>query len=250
MNKVNPLKFLFIPVLFLVVIACATTTPTPDVLGTVVAETLTAIPPVPTQVVSTPIPVTFTPIVASTSTPEAIGVHYVYTAAQNVNLRVNPGKSFKVSRVLAQGTRLQLLGFAPGRQWMNVVNDEGVIGWVGIDFVTGGFDGPQPPVVNPKDVQVVTGRVLDVNGKPVGGIEFAITQGTQREDASTDETGTFYAFLPTKFSGNWDVGFVSIACTSNAMDANCKCLGGACKTDPQSMTVTLPLSAPLNFVWK
>jgi len=165
---------------------------------------------------------------------------------------VNPGRLFKVSRVLVQGTRLlQLLGFAPGRQWLNVVNDEGVIGWIGIDFVTGGFDGPQPPVTNPKDVQVVTGTVLDVNGNPVGGIGFAIVQGSQREDASTDGTGTFYAFLPTKFSGTWTVSFVSVACTSNTMDLNCNCLGGACgKPDPESVTVTLPMSAPLSFMWK
>jgi len=247
-------KYLFVFVLWFAVIGCggvAAAVPTPDKLGTVVAETLTSVSVIPTQAAATPIPATFTPIPAPASpTPEAIGTHYVYTSAQNVNLRVNPGKSFKVSRVLAQGTRLQLLGFAPGRQWMNVVNDEGVIGWVGIDFVTGGFDGPQPPIVNPKDVQVITGKILDVNGKPVGGIGFAIIQGGQREDASTDGTGTFYAFLPTKFSGNWNVGFVSTACTSNAMDANCKCLGGVCKPDPLSMTVTLPLSAPLNFVWK
>jgi hypothetical protein len=247
-------KYLFVLVLLFAVIGCVgatTIAPTPDKLGTVVAQTLTSMPVIPTQVESTPLPITFTPIaVPASSTPEAVGTHYVYTSAQNVNLRVNPGKSFKVSRVLPQGTRLQLLGFAPGRQWLNVVNDEGVVGWVGIDFVTGGFDGPQPPVVNPKDVQVVTGTVLDVSGKPVGGIGFAIVQGSQREDASTDETGTFYAFLPTKFSGNWDVGFVSIACTSNAMDANCKCLAGECKPNPQSMTVTLPLSVSLNFVWR
>jgi hypothetical protein len=225
--------------------------PTPDKLGTVVAATLTSMPVDPTQAATTPIPVTFTAIVLpASSTPEAIGTYYVYTSAQNVNLRVNPGSLFKVSRVLAQGTKLQLLGYAPGKRWLNVENSEGVIGWVGADFASGGFDGPQLPLVNPKDVLLVTGRVLDANGKPVGGIGFAITQGTKREDASTDETGTFYAFLPTKFSGNWDVGFVSIACTSNTMDANCKCLSGACKPDPQSMTVTLPISAQLNFVWK
>jgi hypothetical protein len=255
MKKITFPKILFIPVLFLMVIACAITAPTPDVLGTVVAETLTSIPASPTQVVVTPDPVAFSPIPPlASSTPEEVfdqvGTRYVYTSAQNVNLRVNPGKSFKVSRVLAQGTRLQLLGVAPGGQWLNVVNGDGVIGWVGAEFAPMGFDGPPSPVINPKDVQVVTGAVLDVNGQPVSGLGFAIIQGGQREDASTDGTGTFYAFLPTKFSGNWDVSFVSIACISNAMDANCKCLGGVCKPDPLSITVTLPLSTPLNFVWK
>jgi hypothetical protein len=226
--------------------------PSPDKLGTVVAQTLTSMPVIPPQVEATPLPVTFTPIAVPASfTPEAVGTHYVYTSAQNVNLRVNPGRLFKVSRVLAQGTRLQLLGVAPGRQWLNVVNDEGVIGWVGVDFVFGGFDGSPPPVVSPKDVQVVTGAVLDSNGVPVNGIGFAIVQGNQREDTSTDETGTFYAFLPTKFSGTWNVSFVSVACTSNTMDSNCKCLGGACgKPDPEAVSITLPTSAALSFVWK
>ena len=169
MKKSTFLKSLFVLVLLFAVLACGvigTPAPTPDTLGTIVAETLTSMPVLPTQAESTPVPVTFTPIPApASSTPEAVGTWYVYTQAQNVNLRVNPGRLFKVSRVLAQGTRLKLLGFAPGRQWLNVVNDEGIIGWVGIDFVTGGSDGPQPPVVDPKDVLVVTGTVLDVKRK-------------------------------------------------------------------------------------
>jgi hypothetical protein len=255
MSKNTFLKFLPIPVLLLAVLACditGTPAPTPDKLGTIVAETLTSIPVTPTQTVATPDQAIFSPIPPlPSSTPEAVGTRYVYTQAQNVNLRVNPGRLFKVSRVLAQGTRLQLLGFAPGRQWLNVVNDEGVIGWVGIDFVTGGSDGPQPPVVEPKDVQAVTGTVLDVNGNPIGGIGFAVVQGSQREEASTDGTGTFHAFLPTKFSGTWTVSFVSVACTSNTMDSNCNCLGGVCgKPDPETVLITLPMSTPLSFVWK
>lgn len=255
MKKSICLKFLPVLILLFAVIACGVLrapAPTPDTLGTIVAETLTSMPITPTRAKATPDQAIFSPIPPlPSSTPEAIGTRYVYTQAENVNLRVNPGRLFKVSRVLAQGTRLQLLGFAPGRQWLNVVNDEGVIGWVGIDFVKGGFDGLQLPVINPKDVQVVTGTVLDVNGNPVSGIGFSVVQGGQREEASTDETGTFHAFLPTKFSGAWDVSFVSVACTSNMMDSNCNCLGGVCgKSDPEAVSIVLPISAPLSFVWK
>jgi hypothetical protein len=252
-------KIIFLPLLVLIfaILACdvtGTPSPTPDTLGTVVAETLTSVPVTPTQAMPTPDQAIFSPIPPlPSSTPEEVGTRYVYTQAQNVNLRVNPGRSFKVSRVLPQGTRLQLLGAAPGGQWLNVVNDEGVIGWVGVYFVSGGFDGPPLPVANPKDVQVVTGTVLDANGKPVSGIGLAIVQDNQREDASTDGTGTFYAFLPTKFSGTWNVGFVSVACTSNPIDAGCQCFGGVAvcsKPFPQPVTITLPVSAPLSFVWK
>ncbi|MBI5954242.1 MAG: SH3 domain-containing protein [Chloroflexi bacterium] len=249
------LKFIPFPILLFAVLACGVTgtpVPTPDTLGTVVAETLTSMPVIPTQTVATPDQAIFSPIPPlPSSTPEAVGVRYVYTQAQNVNLRVNPGRLFKVSRVLAQGTRLQLLGVAPGGQWLNVVNDEGVIGWVGVDFVSGGFDGPPPPVVTPKDVLVVTGTVLDANGVPVNGIGFAVEQGGQRDDASTDETGTFYAFLPTKFPGAWTVSFVSVACTSESPDDKCRCTGDACATlEPKTVTVMVPMSAPISFVWK
>jgi hypothetical protein len=106
-------------------------------------------------------------------------------------------------------------------------------------------------MVTPTNVQVVTGRVLDANGSPVTGIKFTVSQNTQREDATTDETGTFYAYLPTKFSGTWSVSFLSVACASNTMNASCQCLNGACgKPNPETVSITLPLSAPLNFVWR
>jgi hypothetical protein len=250
MKLSNFLKFLSISVMVFSVIACGvtgTSVPTADALGTVVAETLTSMPVNPT-----PMSVTFTPIpVLASSTPEAVGTRYIYTQAQNVNLRVNPGRLFKVSRVLAQGTRLQLLGVAPGGEWLNVLNDEGVIGWVGADFVSGGFDAQTLSVVNPKDVYVVTGMVVDASGNPVRGIGFAVVQGSQREDASTDDTGTFYAFLPTKFSGVWNVTFISVACTSAALDDKCRCVGDACgEINPGTTSITIPMSAPLSFVWK
>jgi hypothetical protein len=255
MTKSTFLKFFPVVILLFSVLACGVTgtpAPTPDTLGTVVAETLTSMPVIPTQAELAPIPATFTPIPPpASSTPDAVGTRYVRTQAQNVNLRVNPGRLFKVSRVLAQGTRLQLLGVAPGGGWLNVVNDEGVIGWVGVDFVSGGFDGPPAPVVTPKDVLVVTGTVLDANGSPVNGIGVAVEQGSQRDDASTDEMGTFYAFLPTKFPGAWMVSFISVACTSESPDDKCRCVGDACpKVEPNTVTVMLPMSAPLSFVWK
>ena len=241
-------------VLFFAVLACGvpgTSKPPSDTLGTVVAETLTSMPVIPTLVEATPNPATFTPIpILASSTPEAAGAQYVTTQAQNVNLRVNPGRLFKVSRVMAQGTRLQLLGIAPGGQWLNVVNNEGVVGWVGVDFV-GGFDAVSLPVVNPKDVLVVTGTVVDASGNPVSGIGFAVVQASQREDATTDETGTFYAFLPTKFPGAWVVSFISVACTSDAPDDKCRCVGDTCGAPyPETASITLPLSTPLSFVWK
>lgn len=229
-----------------------------DLLSTVVAGTLTAVPPTasqpqPTAAASTPeIAVTVLP---PTDTPAPAGPLYVFTQDANVNLRVQPGTLFKVSRVMPKGARLQLLGVSPGGDWLNVLNDEGINGWVGAYLVGGGFDAAALPVVTPVEVLTVSGRVTDGNGNPVSGIGFAVTQktgsSTSRVDGMTDAAGTFYVFLPLSMSGNWTVEFVSVACTSNTMDANCQCLNGVCgKPDPQSITISLPLPAPLSFTWK
>ncbi len=227
----------------------APTLPAADVLSTIVAGTLTAVPPSVQAPTSTPVAATSEP--SPTSTPETSGMRYVYTRVDNVNLRVQPGTLFKVSRVLRMNAKLQALGLAPGGRWLNVLNEEGINGWVGIDLVQGGFDGPPLPVVTPKEVITVSGRVLDVGGTPVSGIGFAVTQNTLRTDAFTDETGTFYAYLPITAYGDWTVEFISVDCTSNSMDAECKCVGGVCgKSDPERATVTLPQSMLLSFTWK
>ena len=230
-----------------------------DQLATIVALTLTAQPalaPIPTftgvpvpTVTAISIPTDDSPAVATTSGP-----FYVHTSVQNVNLRTQPGTLFRVSRVMPQGTRLQVLGLSPGGEWVYVLNDEGIYAWVGI-WVVEEFPVEAFPIVEPGDVKRITGRVLDPNGLPVSGIGFAIEQQAAskslRTDAITDATGTFYAFLPLNASGVWTVSHVSIACTSNTMDANCNCLNGICDTSyPESATVSLPANDPLTFTWK
>ena len=261
MKKSSLLRTAFFLLLVSILVANCSAAPsasTVDVLGTIVASTLTAFPPTLTptlQISSAATPVVTTSASPATFTPSSSAIHYVYTQVDNLNLRVQPGTLFKVSRVMPKGTKLQVLGRAPGGEWLNVVNAEGINGWVGVDFVQGGYDGPPPPVITPKEVLLVTGQVLDASGNPVTGIGFAVTQQTStqtlRADAATDETGKFYAYLPKNYSGTWTVEFVSVDCTSSTMDADCQCLGSACgKPDPETTTITLPQSAPLSFIWK
>ena len=254
MQKPYEIKRAWILLLVLILtIACAiapsTVEPAPGQLETIVAATLAAHTASALKVTLTTVPALITPI--ASVTPESTGELFVYTSSENVNLRVMPGMLFQVSRVLAKNTRLKVIGRSPGGEWLNVINNESIIGWVHVDFVQGGHDGPPPPTVEPGTVILVTGRVVDSTGAPVSGIGFSITQGTRRTDATTDETGRFYAFLPNTMSGTWSVGFISIACTSNVMDSNCNCLNGTCgKPDPQTMSVALPPAGVLNFTWK
>jgi hypothetical protein len=182
-------------------------------------------------------------------------LYYVTTSADNVNLRTLPGTLFPVSRLLANGTRLQVLGHAPGGQWLYVLTDSTIYGWVLASLVNGGQDAGPSPLVAPGNVQTIKGQVFDLAGVPVSGIGFAVTQGTgpkaPRSDAATDSTGQFYAYLPLSATGSWLVSYVSVACTSNAMDANCKCAGGRCgKADPDNQAITLPYSGTLQFMWR
>jgi Bacterial SH3 domain len=237
--------------------ACAPSPSLPrdDQLATIVALTLTA-QPFPTTAP------TFIPTSTAAGLPTAgsppldtpSGPYYINTVVQNVNLRTQPGTLFPVSRVMPQGTRLQVLGLSPGGEWVYVLNEEGIQGWVGVQVVDE-FPLEAFPSVEPSDVTRLTGRVLDPSGLPVSGIGYAIGQQTAskslRTDAVTDATGTFYAYLPQNATGLWTVSFVSVACTSNSMDANCNCLEGMCGTSyPESATVSLPAHDPLVFTWK
>jgi len=258
MKKSTHYIFIF---LLLLVAACtpAETLPREDQLATIVAKTLTAQPSLTLNPTSTaePSPTTGTtkiPTDDSPAVPTTSGTVYVRTIVQNVNLRTNPGTLFQVSRVMPQGTRLQVLGLSPGGEWVYALNDEGINGWVGIHIVEE-FPIRQFPTVEPENVQRITGRVLDDSGQPVSGIGYAVEQQsaskTLRTDAVTDSTGTFYAYLPQSVSGVWTVSHVSISCTSNIMDADCNCLNTVCGTSyPVSASVNLPINEPLTFIWK
>ena len=216
---------------------------------TLVAETMAVYTQQAPSITATYVP-TATSIPVSPTT-ESFREIYIYTTVQNVNLRTNPGTLFTVSRVMPKNTRLLLLGQAPGGDWLYVKNDEGIAGWVSMDVVLMAYDGPPPPFVEPDGIFLVTGKVLTELDTPVSGIGFAVYQGSRRTDAKTDDSGQFYAYLPGNMSGVWSVGYSSIACTSNTMDANCNCKNNICGSPyPESAFVELPQTVPLSFVWK
>ena len=225
-------------------------TPVPSNVETLVAGTLAVYTENAPDVAFTNIP-TMTPSAVTTSTQASFGEIYVYTVVENANLRTNPGLLFSVSRVMPKNTHLLLLGQSRGGEWLNVRNDEGIIGWVSGNVVLMAYDGPPPPIVEPTDVYLITGIVLTELGTPVSGIGYAIIQNEKRTDTQTDETGRFYVYLPRSVSGVWRVTYVSISCTSNTMNADCNCISGICGNSfPENVFVELPQSKDLIFVWK
>jgi len=222
--------------------------PTPNIV--VPSPTFTAIPTLtPVRAASAEVAATGTAGISPSSAP-----FYAEVTVDNANLRTQPGTTFPVRRLLLKGTRVQVLGHAPGGEWLYVQTDEAVTGWVLYWLVGGGHDVSVAPLVEPQNVQVIHGMVIDRAGGPVSGIGFAVTQDTgpnaPRTDGTSDNTGPFYAFLPASASGTWYISQVSVACTSNTMDVNCNCIGACGKADPESIAVTLPVESVLQFTWK
>ena len=219
-----------------------------DTLSTVVAKTMTAValssPSAPSSPETTAIPATPTD---SVSTDKL----YVKTTADNVNLRVSPGRLFQVSRILTRGSRVEYLGILPNGQWLKVRTGEGVVGWILKELVEADFELVGPLAI-PDNVILITGTVLDGNNNPVNGIEISISRDEQSDSTLTVKEGAYYLYLPTTLSGVWSLKQTAVSCESNLMGPDCKCLNSSCGTfDPIEYRLQFPLNPGLyDFVVK
>lgn len=246
------MKALALGVLLAVIVpACSTAAAVPSPVAAAASATFTVIAP-PTglpatalQRPATEIPAPFVPFSVNTWT-------------DNVLLRTGPGYLFAHAAILSKGTRLQVLGRSPGAEWVFAQTADNRVGWVFAKLLENqGSDWPAAPLVQPPSVQLLKGSVQDEGGIPISGIQFTFTQGAgsqaPRNDAMTDETGTFFAFMPLDVSGTWAVSFTAVASTSNTMDASGNCKNDVCgKPQPETMSISLPMPPDevLRFVWK
>lgn len=196
-----------------------------------------------------------TALPASTATPAPFVPFTVTTWADNVVLRNNPGHLSGELGLLADNTPLTTLSRTPGSEWLMVKTADGKVGWVFAKLVeSSGPEFASAPLVTPKGVLTVRGRLTDVNGIPVNGVQFAVVkaglENGPRTDATTDADGMFYAFLPADSSGSWWASYVAISCESSVMDATCSNWTG--EPDPKGMYVQLPGGSysPMQFTWK
>ena len=207
------------------------------------------------SVTVSPLPPTSEPASLSTTFITPYVPFYAVSQVENLILRANPGYLFEAKTTLPTASRLLVIGRSPGGEWLFVQTPLERTGWVFASYVMSEGRLQTVPLIQPADVQVVRGQVLDENGSPINGIQFAVVQEASgsppRNDAITDETGTFYAFMPLDATGTWTVSFTAIACTSKIMDKDCTCIGGTCGSPaPESVPVTLPLEEGLEFLWK
>lgn len=191
----------------------------------------------------------------ATPLPEASATAYVpftiNSFADGVNVRNNPGYLFQIRGMVQSDTPLTVLGRSPGNEWFYIQTPNKIHGWVFNKLFSEDVRLLQAPLIEPGEVQIVRGLLLDGAGKPINGVQFALTQGTgnnaSRNDANTDENGVFLAFMPLNTSGVWTVSYVAISCESNVMDANCTSNG---TIFPPSREINLPTDEVLSFTWR
>ena len=181
----------------------------------------------------------------------------IRNTVENTVLRAGPGSLFTAKTALAADRELTVYGVAPGREWVFVVTPLDSTGWIFAGLLEASPQLETAPLIQPADLQVVRGRVRDINGAPVDGIQYAVIEGEggtgspPRIDAVTDADGIFYAFLPLTTAGAWTVSLTGVVCTSSQMGPDCQCPSEGCGTSvPVSTTVTLPSEEILEFTWE
>ncbi len=179
------------------------------------------------------------------------------TAVDGLKLRAGPGYLFDTLVLLGQDESLTVLGQAPGGEWLQVKTADDTQGWVFAEYVTGPVDVHQAPVLQPEGTILVKGKITDLTGAPISGVQFALTQGSlddpNRADAKTDSNGEFFVFFPADSSGEWNVSFVAVDCSSPVWsDKSCTYYktGYTGVVEPASATITLPQNNALSFLWK
>ena len=205
----------------------------------------TAIPPATASPLTTDIAPTMDFVPPSPFVP-----FYVTTNAENVILRAGPGVKFAAKTTLTQGLQLLVLSRAPGGEWVFVQTPFESTGWVSAGLLKSEKDLQSAPLMQPPDVQVIRGRVLNEKNEPVTGLSFGIledVEGAKSFSAITDASGVFYGFLPATTGGAWSVTFDKATCASSTMDKDCNCIGVCGSASPESVRVILPQAEMLMF---
>ena len=193
----------------------------------------------------------------SAASPTPFTSFTVKPTVDNLNVRTNPGYLFDALMMVHQADTVTVLATAPGHEWTYIQTQGGVEGWVFTQLLQSSVDLTQIPLREPKDAQLIKGRVTDASGAPIRGVGFNFAPSGQSDSpnntVTTDINGDFYSYLPTSASGAWTVSYTAIACESNVWSDNtCSTYktGYSGNVDPQTISITLPQSAILTFTWK
>jgi hypothetical protein len=192
-----------------------------------------------------------------TPTSTQFAPFFTVAAVDNLNLRVHPGYLGPVLGVITEQTPLLVIHRAPGGQWFLIRTANGNEGWVFGALLKSDENLQIAPILVPEGVQILHGRLTDLEGLPIRGAGFSVSQGSgsnrQVDHVMTDADGDFYSFLPENAAGVWAISYDSIACNSSVWaGSNCTSYreGYTGMVEPASREVTLPQNEILQFTWR
>jgi hypothetical protein len=165
-----------------------------------------------------------------------------------VNLRAGPSTVHNILARIEEGSRVNVLGKAPGGEWLRVFADGGRQGWMAAFTLT--LDRPVSELMTyPTGGLVIFGRVSLPDGSPAAGVSLALYQGdgsgnSRRTDAVSGLDGRFYLYLPQDFGGGWTVEIVGLPCKPGGAPESCV---AAFQLGDARLAVELP-SSEIDFV--
>ena len=182
-----------------------------------------------------PTSTTLPPTATATSTESAVplptatelttNTFLAEVAVASLNLRAGPGTMFDIVGQELQGTMVEVLGRAPGDEWVKVRVPDGTAGFMLAELLNLEGTIMLLPQTSISESYIVMGIVEDTEGEPINDISVAVYQGagadTLRTDATTNEKGIFIAYLPLDSDYTWTVSVVGIGCESWIVDENC-----------------------------
>ena len=225
----------------------SSTTPVIPTLPVNLTQTLITEPAVkPTIMPPTP---TAKLLVTQTSTPFSPIQGVI--SVQNFKLRNGPGFLFDTVGLYDENTSVSIYGRSLGGGWYFVTTPDSRSGWMKSEYFTLNEDITQIPFYAFSNGDLIYGHVRNSAGVPMSGVSIVIWPSTSENPAEqdstlTDDTGTYYLYLPKTLSGYFTIGENGYNCQSNAVDSSCNFLYG--NPSAQSIEIPHPSDISIEFV--
>lgn len=161
----------------------------------------------------------------------------------NFKLRSGPGFLFDAVALYDSNESVLIMGRTPGSAWYFVQTQDNRSGWMKAEYLEFGGDAETIPFINPNDVQIVTGHVhTSESNQAASGIGVLLSpqsgyNGSNGDNTLSDESGTFYFYLPKRLEGNYFVELNGFNCTGNLVVGRCEL--------PYNMPIAQPISLPM-----
>jgi SH3-like domain-containing protein len=206
---------------------------TPSVQATeIIPPTETSAPPAATSTATLPAP-TSTTVIEPTHTAEptirAEATLSVAISVENLNLRAGPSTTYAILGSYPEDTDVIVTARVLGSEWVRVLMPDEKTGWMSAELLGLGEDAAFLPLEEVTESIVVSGRVIDSDARPIGGVTVAVLQRlaetTLRADAVTDAEGYWYAYIPKESAGIWEVQVIGADCASWINDEACNISG-------------------------